>query len=65
MSDLRSDGEIHDVLQCPGCKKLFDASEGPLCSCEEDARDVMEEMNISRRELELEEKEEKWVEKRR
>ena len=32
------------TLQCPGCKKFFTECEGPLCSCEEDARDVLEEM---------------------
>ena len=32
------------TLQCPGCKKLFTACEGPLCSCEEDMQDMLAEM---------------------
>ena len=49
---------------CPGCKKLFAVEEGPLCSCEEDMWDVLAEMEMSRREYELERKEDRWVEKR-
>ena len=59
-----TDFENGELAQCPGCKKLFAVSEGPLCSCEEDARDVMEEMDISRKEMELRGLEEMWVEKR-
>jgi hypothetical protein len=36
------------TLTCPGCKKQFTSCEGPLCSCEEDARDVLEEMQRER-----------------
>ena len=40
------------TLQCPCCKKFFTECEGPLCSCEEDTRDMLEEMQ---RELDDEE----------
>jgi len=56
--------ENGDLAVCPYCKKLFSRADGPLCSCEEDAQDVMEEMEISRKEYESMRKEEKWVEKR-
>lgn len=37
------------TLQCPGCKKFFTECEGPLCSCEEDARDMLDEMRREER----------------
>jgi len=39
--------EFHEarILRCPGCGKQFASCEGPLCSCEEDARDVLDEMS--------------------
>jgi hypothetical protein len=39
------------TLTCPGCKQKFTSCEGPLCSCEEDARDVLEEMQRDEQEF--------------
>ena len=39
-----SEFEESRTLTCPCCKKRFAECEGPLCSCEEDAWDMLEEM---------------------
>ena len=43
-----SEFEESRTLTCPCCKKRFAECEGPLCSCEEDARDVLAEMEMQR-----------------
>jgi len=43
-----SEFEESRTLTCPCCKERFTECEGPLCSCEEDAWDVLEEMRRER-----------------
>ena len=43
-----SEFEESRTLTCPCCKKRFAECEGPLCSCEEDARDMLDEMREAR-----------------
>ena len=43
-----SEFEESRTLTCPCCKKRFAECEGPLCSCEEDAWDELQEMREAR-----------------
>ena len=43
------------ICKCPGCGRRFASCEGPLCSCMEDAEDILAEMRMAREEDEREE----------